>query len=68
MLADIVKMYRLLIFFKYGYYISLLIWMCGMCFSMFRGASAEIKIAVILATLGVYVFFTSGKEYWMEKY
>lgn len=48
-------------FFRTGFYISMIIWMCGMCFSMFSDASARIKIAVIVITLVIYTFFVVGK-------
>lgn len=57
---DIWKIDRLLKFFRIGFYISLIIWMCGICFSMFSSAPAGIRIAVILITLGMYIFFTIG--------
>lgn len=58
---DIPKIHRLGIFFRYGFYVSLIIWLCGICFVMFSEMAAGIKIAVIIITLGIYVFFVVGK-------
>ena len=58
---DIVKIHKLYLFFRIGFYISLIVWMCGMCFSMFSSTPVGIRIAVILITLGIYIFFTIGK-------
>ena len=58
---DIGKIDRILKFFRIGFYISLIVWMCGMCFSMFSNAPAGIRIAVTLITLAIYIFFVIGK-------
>lgn len=49
-------------FFIIGFLISSVIWLCGMCFSLFSDASLEIKIAVILITAGIMLFFAVGKS------
>ena len=55
-------------FFRIGFYISLIIWTCGICFSMFSGVSARIKIAVTLITLVIYIFFVVGKNIVEDKW
>lgn len=60
--TDVVKIHRLSLFFRYGFYVSLVIWMCGMCFAMFSKVTAGIKIAVIVITFCIYVFFLVGKS------
>lgn len=59
---DSVKIHRLSTFFRYGFYISLIIWMCGMCFAMFYNGSSVIKVAVIVISLCIYIFFVIGKS------
>ena len=58
---DIPKIHILTEFFKYGFYIALVIWMCGICFSTFYDGSVAIRIAVIVVTLSIYIFFVLGK-------
>jgi|GEM_PF-5406233 len=65
---DLFKIHRLSIFFRYGFYVSLAIWMCGMCFAMFSEVAAGIKIAVIVSTFGIYDFFVVGKSVMESKY
>lgn len=60
-LRDIPKIHILTEFFKYGFYVALIIWFCGICFSTFYAASATIRIAVIVVTLCIYIFFVIGK-------
>lgn len=48
-------------FFRYGFYISLIIWMCGISFA-FSEASVMKKIIVIVVTLCIYLFFVIGKS------
>lgn len=67
-LKDIWKIDRLLKFFRIGFYISLIIWMCGICFSMFSDVSVRIKIAVTLITLVIYIFFVAGKSIVEDKW
>lgn len=43
---DVVRLHRIDLFFRYGFYVALIIWMCGICFSMFSGASTGTKVAV----------------------
>lgn len=65
---DVVKIHRLSLFFRYGFYISLVIWMCGMCFAMFSEVATGIKVAVIVITLCIYIFFVFGKSVMESKY
>lgn len=58
---DLFKIHRLSIFFRYGFYISIVLWMCGMCFAMFSKVSGDMKATVIVVTLFVYIFFVVGK-------
>ena len=48
---DIPKIHKLTEFFKYGFYVALIIWMCGICFSTFYEGSAAIRLEVIVVTL-----------------
>lgn len=52
-------------FFNRGFYISLVIWTCGMAFSMIGGElfniSPVIRIMSIFVPFGIYVFFVIGK-------
>lgn len=48
-------------FFRYGFYISLAVWMCGICFTMFSEVSVIMKLIIIAVTLGIYLFFVVGK-------
>ncbi len=67
-LKDIPKIHMLTEFFKYGFHVSLIIWFCGICFSIFYNESAVIRIAVIVITLCVYIFFVIGKAVVENKY
>lgn len=58
---DILKICKLDTFFKYGFYVALIIWICGICFSTFYDGSAAIRIVVIVVTLCNYIFFVIGK-------
>ena len=53
-------------FFNRGFYISLIIWACGMVFSMIGGElfdiSPVIRIISIFVPLGIYMFFVIGKD------
>ena len=60
-LSDLPKIHILTEFFKYGFYVALIIWICGICFSTFYDGSAAIRIAVIVVTLCIYIFFVVGK-------
>ncbi|MBD5548127.1 MAG: hypothetical protein HDQ97_12120 [Lachnospiraceae bacterium] len=55
------KIHILTEFFKYGFYIALVIWICGICFSTFYDGSVAIRITVIVVTLSIYIFFVLGK-------
>lgn len=58
-------------FFNRGLYISLIIWACGMAFSMIGGElfdiSPVIRLVSIFVPLGIYMFFTIGKNNTEEK-
>ena len=58
---DIPKIHILTEIFKYGFYVALAIWMCGICFSTFYEGSAVVRIVVIVVTLCIYIFFVIGK-------
>ena len=58
---DIPKIYKLTEFFRYGFYIALIIWMCGICFSTFYNGSTAIRVVVIVISLCIYIFFVIGK-------
>lgn len=53
-------------FFNRGFYISLIIWACGMAFSMIGGElfdiSPVIRITSIFVPFSIYVFFVIGKD------
>ena len=66
--ADIPKIHILTEFFKYGFYVALAIWMCGICFSTFYEGLAVVRIVVIIVTLCVYIFFVIGKAVVDSKY
>ena len=61
-LKDIPKIHILTEFFKYGFYIALIIWLCGICFSTFYDGLVAIRIAVIIATLCIHIFFCGWKS------
>lgn len=65
---DLMRLHRINTFFVYGFYVALIIWICGMCFVMFSEASAGIKIAVDVGTFLVYLFFTVGKAIIRENF
>ncbi len=65
---DIPKIHILTEFFKYGFYVSLIIWMCGVSFSIFYDGTEAIRIAVIVVTLCIYIFFVIGKAVVDSKY
>lgn len=67
-LSDLPKIHILTEFFKYGFYVALIIWICGICFSTFYDGSAAIRIAVIVVTLCIYIFFVVGKAVVDSKY
>lgn len=58
-------------FFNRGFYTSLIIWACGMAFSMIGGElfniSPVIRIISIFVPFGIYVFFVIGKSNIEEK-
>lgn len=58
-------------FFQHGFYISLIIWACGMAFSMIGGElfdiSPVVRIISIFVPLGIYMFFLIGKSNIEEK-
>lgn len=54
-------------FFRYGFYVSLIIWMFGLFFAQIIKASAGIKIALIMIPLGIYIFFVVGKSVTEDK-
>ena len=58
---DLVRLNRINTFFAYGFYVALIIWICGMCFVMFSEASAGIKIAVDVGTFLIFMFLVMGK-------
>ena len=53
-------------FFNGGFYISLIIWACGMAFSMIGGElfdiSPVIRIISIFIPLCIYIFYLVGKS------
>lgn len=58
---DILKIHTLTEIFRYGFYVALAIWMCGVCFSTFYNGSVVIRIAVIVILFSFYIFFAVGK-------
>ena len=52
--------------FTVGFYISLILWMCGMVASMIIKDTA-IKLLVIIVPLAIYWFFLIGKSIIEEK-
>ena len=54
------------IFFRHGFYISLIVWACGMTFSMIGGELLDISPAIrlisIFLPLSIYMFFVIGKS------
>ncbi len=47
-------------FFTYGFYIGMILWMCGLVASMIV-ENVTMKILLILIPLAIYWFFTIGK-------
>lgn len=66
--SDLPKIHMLTEFFKYGFYVAIVIWLCGICFSIFYDGLAAIKIAVIVVTFCIYIFFVIGKAVVDSKY
>lgn len=58
---DIPKIHKLTEFFKYGFYVALVMWFCGICILTFYDGSVAIRIVVIVVTLCIYIFFVIGK-------
>lgn len=60
------KYIRMWKFFNRGFYISLIIWACGMTFSIIGGElfnmSPVIRIVLIFVSLAIYTFFLVGKS------
>lgn len=58
-------------FFNRGFYISAIIWACGMAFSMIGGElfdiSPVLRLISIFVHLGIYMFFLIGKSNIEEK-
>ena len=67
-LKDIPKIHKLTEFFKYGFYIALIICLCGISFSTFYNGSAAIRIEIIVVSLYIYIFFVVGKAVVDSKY
>ena len=61
-----IKIYKRWQFFNRGFYISLIIWACGMAFSMIGGELFDISPAIRLISIfvpyGIYMFFVIGKD------
>lgn len=55
-----IRMKRKLKFFTYGFYISMVVWECGLIASMFV-ENVTMKILLILIPLAIYWFFIIGK-------
>lgn len=53
-------MKRKLKFFTYGFYISMVVWACGLVASMIVD-NATMKMLLIFIPLAIYQFFTIGK-------
>lgn len=53
-------MKRKLKIFTYGFYIGMVLWMCGLVVSMIVD-NAILKILLIVIPLAIYQFFTIGK-------
>ena len=58
-------------FFNIGFYISLIIWACGIAFSIIGGElfdiSPVVRLISIFVPLGIYMFFLIGKSNIEEK-
>lgn len=59
-------MKRKLKFFTYGFYISMVVWACGLIASMIV-ENVTMKILLILIPLAIYWFFIIGKSIIEEK-
>ena len=51
---------RKLKIFTYGFYIGMILWMCGLVASMIVG-NVTIKMLLVFIPLAIYQFFTIGK-------
>ena len=58
---DIPKIHKLTEFFKYGFYIAVVIGMCEFAFVSFYNGSNVIKVIVMVILLAIYEFFVIGK-------
>lgn len=54
-------MKRKLKFFTYGFYISMVVWVCGLVASLIVD-NVTIKMLLIFIPLAIYQFFTIGKS------
>lgn len=61
-----IRMKRKLKFFTYGFYISMVVWECGLIASMIV-ENVTMKILLILIPLAIYWFFIIGKSIIEEK-
>lgn len=61
-----IRMKRKLKFFTYGFYISMVVWECGLIASMIV-ENVTMKILLILIPLAIYWFFIIGKGIIEEK-
>lgn len=59
-------MKRKLKFFTYGFYISMVVWVCGLVASLIV-ENVTMKILLILIPLAIYWFFIIGKSIIEEK-
>lgn len=59
-------MKRKLKFFTYGFYISMVVWACGLVASLIV-ENVTMKILLILIPLAIYWFFIIGKSIIEEK-
>ena len=59
-------MKRKLKFFTYGFYISMVVWACGLIVSMIVD-NVTMKMLLIFIPLAIYQFFTIGKSIIEEK-
>ncbi|MFR5636752.1 MAG: hypothetical protein ACLUEG_10045 [Mediterraneibacter faecis] len=48
-------------FIKYGFYISLILWTCGLVISMFIVQGTVARILFILIPFVIYIFFAISK-------
>lgn len=61
-----IRMKRKLKFFTYGFYISMVVWACGLVASIIV-ENVTMKILLILIPLAIYWFFIIGKSIIEEK-